>query len=281
MASSGTMNVSKDAMDANFAIAARRTLRPDEGYAALLDRQGFDLFLGAGYPIDATPGRPIPCTTRHLEHEPDWILVFRNLRSAVYLRRNAANETNLERIAAYYAKAGIDFDRVRGFDAEKVARAAPAWAFEHGLVPVDFEALVAHVESQRKQRQVDQQTHRLAILYATLGLYERALQIDRFIQQVDPGDSLSAWRVLWSLVQLGHWDEARAAAREFDARSQAGRTAGSSPWTAVVENLRSADPIERATRVAHLPVLQPEQIDWLRSGVAVAPARFTRSDPAP
>ena len=163
----------------------------------------------------------------------------------------------------------------------EVIRTAPDWTFEHGVVPIDFEALVAHVGSQRKQLQVDLQTHRLAIFYATLGVYERALAIDRFIQKVDPRDSISAWRVIWSLVQLGRLDEAMAAARKFEAQSQVARTSGASPWSAMLERLRSADPSARATLVAHLPVLRPAQIDWLRSGVAVSPARLSRSRPAP
>ncbi len=281
MASSGTMNVTREAMETNFAVGARQTLRADEDYAALLDRQGFDLFLGSGYPIEATPGRPIPCTTRHLEHEPGWLLVFRNLRSALYLRRNAENAENLERIAAYYAEAGVPFDRERGFETEGVIRTAPRWAIDHGVVPVDFEALVAHVRSLRQQQQVDLQTHRLAILYATLGLYERALQIDRFILKLDPGDSISAWRVIWSLVQGGRWNEALEAAGRFEARSPVAQASGANPWSAMLAKVRAADPSARATLVAHLPVLRLEQVDWLRSGVVVSPARFARTPSPP
>lgn len=281
MASSGTMNVSRDAMAANLAVGARQTLREGEDYAALLDRQGFDLFLGAGYPIEATPGRPIPCTIRHLANEPGWILVFRNLRSGVYLRRNAENAANLARIAAYYAKAGVPFDAERGFETEKTIRAAPEWSLEHGLVPIDFEALVAHVRAQRNPPHVDLQTHRLALLYATLGVYERALTVDRFIQKVEPRDSTSAWRVIWNLVQLGRWDDAMTAAQDFEARSQAAQSSGASPWSKLIEQLRAADPSARETLVAHLPVLRLEQVDWVRSGVALAPARRQRSRSAP
>ncbi len=271
MASSGTMNVAREAMEANLAIGARQTVRPGEDYAALLDRQGFDLFLGAGFPIEATPGRPIPCTTRHLEHEPGWMLVFRNLRSAVWLRRGARESENLARVADYYARAGVPFDPERGFDAGRAIDAAPAWAFEHGLVPADHAALVAHVRALQQARRVDDQAHRLAMLYATLGLYERALEIDRFIQSVDRGDPLSGWRILWNEIQLGRWEAALAAA-------QAG---GANAWGPTIEQLKRADPSARATLRAHLPVLRLAQIEWLRAGVAVAPARSERPPALP
>ena len=280
MASSGTMNVEKSAMQANFAIGARQQLRPDESYAALLDRQGLDLFLGQGYPIEATPGRPIPCTIRHLEHEPGWLLVFRNLRSAVYLRKNARNAPNLDRIAAYYAKAGVPFDPDRGFDPEEVLRRATPWAYANGLIPYDFEALVQAVRESSRAGRVDIQTHRLAVLYATLGLYERALRLDRSIQRQTPDDSTSAWRVLWSLAQLGRWEEALAFASAFERRSD-GSAAGASPWSTTLARIRDADPGVRATLVAHLPMLRPEHLDWVRNGVAISLPRLDRTPAAP
>ncbi|MEZ4281504.1 MAG: hypothetical protein R3F21_18015 [Myxococcota bacterium] len=277
MSSSGTMNVAREAMQANFAIGARQTLSPDESYAALLDRQGIDLFLGAGYPIEATPGRPIPCTNRHLEHEPGWLLVFRNLQNAVYLRLDAANAANLERVAAYYERAGVPFDRTRGFVVDEVVARALPWAVAHGVVPADYEALVQHVETQRKTRTIDAQTHRLAMLYATLGLYARALEVEQLLWAVQPGDPSTAWRTIWSLAQLGRWDDALAAAGALERRERAAGAGAGTGWSATLEQLRSADPGARATLLAHLPVVRLEQLDWIRSGVAQAPARTSRA----
>lgn len=281
MASSGTMNVEKSAMEANFAIGARQQQRPDESYAALLDRQGIDLFLGQGYPIEATPGRPIPCTIRHLENEPGWLLVFRNLRSAIYLRNDPRNAANLDRIATYYAKAGVPFDRDRGFDPEEVLRRATPWAYAHGLVPYDFVALVETVRESSRAGRIDIQTHRLAVLYATLGLYERALQLDRQIARKYPEDQTTTWRVLWTLAQLRRWDEALAFASTFEIRGAAGRANGSSPWSAMISRIREADPGVRTTLVAHLPMLRPEQLEWVRQGVAISPPRMQRSSTRP
>lgn len=280
MASSGSMNVSKDAMEANLAIGSRQQLRADEDFGALLDRMGFDLFLGLGVPIPATPGRPVPCTVRHLEHEPGWLLVFRNLRNAVYLRKNERNARNLERIAAYYARAGVPFDRERGFEAEQVIRKATPWALAHGLIPFDFEALVENARTARREGRIDGQVHRLAVLYATLGLYERALQIDRFIQEAGGPEPISAWRLLWCLVQLDRWDEALALATDLDRKSAKATESGTGAWSAPLEKLRSADLASRASQVAQLPMLRPERVDWVRHGIAIAPARFRHPDPS-
>jgi len=284
MASSGTMNVSKDAMAANFAIAAREGARPGEDFPALLDRMGYDLFLGLGFPVEARSGRPISCTVRHLEHEPGWLLVFRNLRNAIYLRRNPRNAANLERIAAFYERAGVPFDRERGFDPEAVIRKSTPWAIAHGLVPFDFEALVEGVRTARRAGRVDGQADRLAVLYATLGLYERALQIDRFVEKAGRADAVSAWRMLWCLAQLGRWDDAVELAQHFEQRAAspggiAGEETGVRPWSGPLEALRDADPATRAARVAQLPMLRPEQVDWVRYGIAIAPPRWRRPDP--
>ncbi|MBK7948525.1 MAG: hypothetical protein IPK00_07210 [Deltaproteobacteria bacterium] len=278
MASSGTMNVAKEAMEANLAIGARRTLRADEDFAALLDRMGYDLFLGLGFPVEARPGRPVPCTVRHLERESGWLLVFRNLRNAVYLRDDARNAKNLDRIVAYYQRAGVPFDRERGFEAERVVRKATPWALEHGLIPFDFEALVEHVREARRAGRVDGQVHRLAVLYATLGLYERAIQLDRFVQKAERADPVSAWRLLWCLLQLGRLDDALELATELDRKSEGGTATGAGAWSAPIESLVRADPASRAAQIALLPMLRTEQIDWVRYGIAIAPARYRLDD---
>lgn len=275
MASSGTMNVAKDAMDAHFAIGSRQQIRAGESYAELLDRRGFDLFLGLGFPIEATQSRPVPCTVRHLDHEPGWLLIFRNLRSSIYLRRNARNATNLDRVTAYYAQAGVPFDRDRGFDAAEVLTRTPAWAIAHGLVPADFPALLATVHADLSRGQVDFATQRLAVVFAILGLYDRALEVDRAIAQANPLDASVAWRMIWSEVQRGRWSEAFATADEYE-RRVARSGAGANPLGSLVAQLRQSDPRARRTLAAHLPVLRPEQLDWVLRDVRVAPARLER-----
>jgi len=137
----GTLNVTKQTMDANRPIRERRGSEAGEDFLELLDRQRVDLFLGIRLPQVRNPNRPWFYTTGHLERVPGWIPVFRNLRSAVYLRANARNHANLERLADYYAREEVPFDPRLGFDPARVIREAPTWAVEHGLVPIRFEQL--------------------------------------------------------------------------------------------------------------------------------------------
>lgn len=276
MSSSGTMNVERAAMEANLAVAARQTIAPGERYAALLDRQGFDLFLGLGFPVEATPGRPIPCTVRHLEREPGWLPVYRNLRSAVYLRRSPRNDANLARIAAHYAAAGVPFDPERGFEPERVIEQAPEWAIAQGMLPVDFAGLRDRVEGARKAGRVDADVHRLATLLALLGLYERALELDRFALRVDPSDGAAAWRAIWNLTQLGRPEEARVLASRFEALTAGPQGRAQAAWSGLLERIVRADPAQRATLAAHLPLLRLDQLPDVRRGIATSPVRWRR-----
>ena len=281
MSSSGTMNVARAAMEANFAIGARQQIRQGETYADLLDRQGIDLFLGLGFPIAATPGRPIPCTVRHLEHESGWMLVFRNLRSAVYLRRNARNSSNLARIASFYAQAGVQFDRERGFDPGLAIQNSPAWALRYGLIPADFEPLVTVVENDLREGRVDFNAHRLASLYAVLGLYDRALTLDRRIQRITPNDADTVWRMVWTFAQIGRWKDAFGVAAHYERTVAPGASSGAYPWSTTIERMRSMNPAARATLVAHLPLLRADQLGWVRDQVGSLPPRTTTQAVAP
>ena len=49
---------------------------------------------------------------------PNWILIFENASSAMYLKDNARNEGNLKNIVDYYKERNISFDPTKGFDRE-------------------------------------------------------------------------------------------------------------------------------------------------------------------
>lgn len=289
MASSGTMNVEREAMETNFAVASRVPAREGEDYAAMLDRMGFDLFLGAGLPLARGPGQPVASTIRHLEGEPGWMPVYRGMRSAVYLRRNERNRENLERIRAYYAAAGVPFDLERGFVPEQVIVKSPDWAIEHGVIPSDFSALVGVVRTQRSKSDITPQMSRLAIVFCMLGIYERALDLDRFVLRLDPVNGESARRAIWTLLQLGRAEEALVVAEDFeeavrnsdlvmDTADDEGRA--SSGWVAMVEEVLAASEADRATIVAHLPLLQGAQRAVTQVGRIDPEARTERS-PSP
>ncbi len=276
MSSSGTMNVAVEAMEANLAIGNRLSVREGESFEALLDRQGIDLFLGTGLPIEAIPGRRDPSSVHHLEAEPGWILVFRSLRGAVYLRRNPRNARNLERIADYYAAQGVPFDPQAGFDVERAIARSPDWAIDHGIVPVDFVALVASVRAASSGRSVTPEMHRLATLYATLGLYDRALAVDRRILLMSRGDFEAGRRSLWCLLRAGRLDEALRLADRLESMGVGG---GPDGFRHTVEQLIAVDPEDRARLLSFLPLYPSNRAAEAQRGFVAPPARIARPDP--
>ncbi len=142
--------------------------------ARLLDRYGVDFFIGVGLPILPPPGRPWRYTTTHLERHPDWLLVYRGLRSAVYLRRSERNRANLARIARYYAAQGVPFDRERGLDVERMLSTAGDWSIRHGAAPRDLRALLG-VAPPASSDASWSPGRRSGLTYAALGLYDEAL----------------------------------------------------------------------------------------------------------
>ena len=94
--------------------------------AARLEAHGVDFFVGTGLPIEPLPGRPWRYTTSHLARHPDWLLVYRSLRGAVYMRRSPRNDENLNRIERYYDRYDVPFDRVDGLDVNRSLCRLPA-----------------------------------------------------------------------------------------------------------------------------------------------------------
>ncbi|MEN8183993.1 MAG: hypothetical protein ABFS46_15815, partial [Myxococcota bacterium] len=66
-------------------VILRRGAAGDGDLLGLLDRRRVDLFLGDGYPFGLSQG-PRYYTAAHLWEAPGWILVFRSVDHAVYLR---------------------------------------------------------------------------------------------------------------------------------------------------------------------------------------------------
>jgi hypothetical protein len=264
----GSLNVEVDALKAYGALRDRRGL-PGADFLELLDRYRVDLFVGVRLPQLPEPGRPWIYSTGHLEGAPGWVPVFRDLRSAVYLRTNARHPENLERVADYYARAGVPFDPQQGFDPARAIREAPAWAVAHGLVPVDFSALEATSHSpdpSRRRGALD----RLASLYAALGLYEQAVRIDRRLLRSSPTALAPRRRLVWSLLRLRRGAEALEAAEAL-ARAPAQDTLCRAIASAARRYATLGDADEAARLAARLPVLTAAEADGLLAGVA-APA---------
>lgn len=91
-------------------IVLQRGASSGESLLELLDQRQVDLFFGNGYPYGRLSRGSRYHTTEHLDGAPGWILVFRSVDHAIYLRTNERNRENLERISAYYVRENVPFE---------------------------------------------------------------------------------------------------------------------------------------------------------------------------
>jgi len=270
----GSLNVPLEAWDASRAILARRGNGRGESFGQLLDRYEVDVFFGTGVPSVSSLQRPVIKTTTHLEAAAGWKPVFRNLRSAVYLRDVERNRVNLLRVAEFYADADVPFDPESGFDVEHVILESPTWAMAHGLIPQDFFRL----EGSARSSQLEQRAHaqdRLASIYAALGVYERAEAIDRRRLGYDPDAISASRRLVWSLLKQHRPDQARAAAERLAVLS----TQGDALSQLLIDAPRSyfeLDPEGQKALVAMLPLMTRPEGRRLLAGVREASTRPPR-----
>jgi hypothetical protein len=270
----GSLNVPVDVMRARRALVSHRGLEPGESFLELLDRHRVDVFFATGLPSLPRPNRPTLRTTSHLDNAPGWIPVFRNLRSAVYLRDDERNRANLRRVAAHYAREGVAFDPERGFDVARVVREAPRWAEEHGLLPRDVADLeaAANARAPRRRRAARE---RLAALQATLGLYEQSQAIDRELVAASPPSLPAARRLVWSLLQQGRVAEGGAAAQRLAALA-APDDELSRLLVDVARRRPQLSPEDAAAYTALLPLFTEAEIPGLLAGFQPPEARPPR-----
>lgn len=266
----GSLNVPPEVIADGAAIRARAD-RSGETFADLLDRYAIDVFFATGVPAIPRANQPTRYTTAHLEDTPGWLAVFRNADSAVYLRADARNHANLERVKANYAREGIPFDPQRGFDGAAVIRASPQWAAAHGLLPADWRELEA---AGRSARPAERQTARarIATVYAMLGRYEQAAAIDREILASAPRSLRAARELTWSTLHLGRPEEMLAAADRLAALSPAPGTLAH----ALVEAARALpalDPDAARALVAQLPLFTEIESQETLAAFMAPPAR--------
>ena len=196
-AMNGSLNMREEAFSAALAIRERIGTPTHPRFEDALDAMGVDLFLGTGLPRIVRPGRPPDYSTTHLENTPGWILVFRNLDSALYLRDNARNARNLERISAYYRRRNIPFDPDRGFDPGLLLHRAPRWAREMGLWTPFLDSPATVSEAAKKGRPGLSPAARLAMGYLALGLYDLAEEANDRLLLGSPGDVAALRRRAW------------------------------------------------------------------------------------
>lgn len=266
----GSLNFPPEVLRRHRAIEARDPAfaQVDDGYTALLDAQGVDVYLGTGLPVPRRSLRETRHTTTHLEDEPGWRLVFRNFGSAVHLRLDEDADASLARVRAYYAARGIAFDPDAGLDLAAAVRSAPTWAVQSGVVPVDF-AELARLAGDADPRRRLPALRRLADIDACLGFYEQCLDLTDRIRRAGGDGVLEGRREVFCLLHLGRADEAGAALETFDRRHP-----GDS-WTvrfgeAVRRYVAEPDAGRRAAILAGITYLAPGQVARLAGGF-VAP----------
>ncbi len=212
-------------MDDYMAVKDGRGTRDGESFVDVLERRGVDVFVGVGLPVERLPGDVLPYTTAHLERTAGWILAFRTVDQAVYVRNNDRNRENLRRIERYYARRDIPFEADQGLDLAAVVRRHVGWASSRRVVPIDFREILSGAAATRVDRRFSALTQ-LGALYALLGLYEEQLDVDRKARSLRPRAKAPRRRIVWGLLRLGRTHQALEAAgqlRRLDPRDERSR----------------------------------------------------------
>jgi hypothetical protein len=239
-----------------FSIVARRGGQPGETLAGALDRRQVDLFVGVGLP--AVPRAGGTYTTAHLEGAPGWMLVLRAIDQAVYLRRNERNRANLDRIAAWYAREGVPFDRERGLDVAAVVRERPEWAVARRMLPVDHAALLEALADPDEARRF-RGLNRMGLVYALLGVHEEQVEFDGAAARLRPGAKAPLRRLVFGQLRRQRAREALAAAERLIALGA--DDPRSAPFVAVARQAVGAHtPVGVQHFVDQLPVLTPGEV---------------------
>lgn len=261
-AMNGSLNMSNEALNVSFAIRERMGTRANPAFVDALDELGVDLFLGTGVPMPTRPGRPPNYSTIHLEGTPGWMLVFRNLDSALYMRKDARNERNLEQIADYYLANGIPFDRALGFQTGRVLRTAPEWSRAHGIwTPL----LGGRADPGRGTRA----TGPMVDAYLALGMYDEANRANAALLRIDPTEVSALRRQAWLLLRAGRRgprDELISAHRALSRHGMGeGSTSSTQELLALLKAAIDGEPIP-AYRAQVIPLFtRPEAHRLLRS----------------
>jgi hypothetical protein len=271
----GSLAMSDEVVEDSRQITAHRPTRAGESLTAALDRYGVDLFLGVGLPDTPRVRRPWHYSTSHLEGDAAWIQIYRNVYSAVYLRRNERNRENLARVVGYYRRNGVPFDTARGFEPERVIRGAPDWALAQGVVPSGFRRLVAasRDDDPRRKRRA---RALLTSTFLALGLYDRALEFDGKQANVDT-DLRALRRRVWGLLRMNQWEEAATLARRLEAvAKETDRLSLGIVDTALAAGDYPDE--ENLARIARLPLFEPGEAAALIARIAIPEVRPVRHD---
>jgi len=177
-----------------------------------LDRRSANVFFAAGRPFALSYGNTY--TFPLVEGDPHWIPVFRARDHGVFLRRDASNDENLRRVESYYAREGVTFDPVEGFDVALVLRTRPDWLAAREVLPVDYPQLLLNRESPDPELRFAALS-RLAELYADLGDWRSQIAADQAALELRPDALLERERLVMTLAEHEGAGPALAQAREL------------------------------------------------------------------
>jgi hypothetical protein len=199
-------HVTADVLDAFQVIRRTSRIGPTGHLRRRLTRWGIDVFFADTFPEAWYADRE---SGYHLRRLPEWMPIFVARTHAVYLRRNARNAVNLERVAAFYARRGIPFDRERGFQVERVIAEAPELAAELELVlPDEAELERAIAGGDRAASALAREV--LARHAWTVGRFARQVELDLASLAENPQAREPALRLADGLLAQGRPAEALA-----------------------------------------------------------------------
>jgi hypothetical protein len=177
----------------------------------LLDAHEVDIFLGVGLP-EGYYGDLY--TVELLAGHPDWILVYRSVDHAIYLRTNLQNTENLRRVAEYYRERGVPFDSRAGVRPRDVIREAPSWAIAQGMIPPSFPERAAQRASddpEERYRALDA----IGKVYWVLGDRRTHIEADQAAIALRPDAREPRRRLANTFVRKRRFRDAERLAREL------------------------------------------------------------------
>jgi len=266
-AMNGSLNMSNEALAKAFAIRERIGTPANPRFEDALDDLGVDLFLGTGLPMETRAGRPPNYSTIHLENASGWVLVFRNLDSAIYVRDDERGSRNLERVADYYLAEGVPFDRTYGFQPREALRAAPEWSRAHGIGSTLLDVRANSGQAERRLGPI-------AMVYLALGMYEEAEAANDSLLRIDPMNVPALRRRAWLLLRPGERpprDEVVKALRALSRHSAIDYS--TNMLLPMLKSVIDGQPIP-AYRTQVAPALTRQEARWLLR--SMSPARPLR-----
>ena len=197
-----TEHYAPDVLSDAQAISGRSGALPGEAsHLDVLERRKVDVFFGVGLPPFAVgPGVGV-YTADNLAGEPSFVLVFRAVDQALYVRR-AGGAENLARAARFYREQGVPFDPEHGLDPDRVLREAPAFARAWRLAPRDEEALLLAAATQAAAGET------LAQGYCAAGAWSAALAASQQVLSLDTMSKSARRCVVYVKLRTGLPDQA-------------------------------------------------------------------------